>query len=114
MRICGKIQHSALGPGHPDAPAPGGISGEQTVPEIAAPTYLDPASLDPGLVNEDLAPVPLHRRTWGIYSYPSLWVAMSVCIPTYMLASGLIAVGMNWVQAIATILLGNLIVLIPM
>src|SRR6202007_653132 len=41
-------------------------------------------------------------------------VAMSVCIPTYMLASGLIAGGMNWKQAIGTILLGNLIVLIPM
>ena len=39
---------------------------------------------------------------------------MSVCIPTYMLASGLIAGGMSWWQAIGTILLGNLIVLIPM
>ncbi len=37
-----------------------------------------------------------------------------VCIPTYMLASGLIAGGMSWRQAIATILLGNLIVLVPM
>ena len=39
---------------------------------------------------------------------------MSVCIPTYMLASGLIAGGMSWIQAVCTILLGNLIVLIPM
>ncbi len=39
---------------------------------------------------------------------------MSVCIPTYMLASGLIAGGMSWKQAIGTILLGNVIVLIPM
>jgi NCS1 family nucleobase:cation symporter-1 len=69
---------------------------------------------DPTLYNKDLAPVPPERRTWGIYNYASLWVAMSVCIPTYMLASGLIAGGMNWWQAIATILLGNLIVLIPM
>src|SRR6202035_3013484 len=49
-----------------------------------------------------------------LYNYASLWVAMSVCIPTYMLASGLIAGGMSWWQAIGTILLGNLIVLIPM
>jgi NCS1 family nucleobase:cation symporter-1 len=69
---------------------------------------------DPGLFNEDLAPVPAHKRTWGVYSYASLWVAMSVCIPTYMLASGLIAGGMNWWQAVGTILLGNLIVLAPM
>ncbi len=66
------------------------------------------------LYNPDLAPVPLERRTWGTYNYASLWVAMSVCIPTYMLASGLIAGGMNWWQAVGTILLGNIIVLIPM
>jgi nucleobase:cation symporter-1, NCS1 family len=66
------------------------------------------------LYNKDLAPVPMERRTWGIYNYASLWVAMSVCIPTYMLASGLIAGGMSWKQAIGTILLGNVIVLIPM
>jgi NCS1 family nucleobase:cation symporter-1 len=69
---------------------------------------------DPTLYNPDLAPIPQNRRTWGTYNYASLWVAMSVCIPTYMLASGLIAGGMSWKQAIGTILLGNLIVLIPM
>ncbi|HLJ46458.1 MAG TPA: NCS1 family nucleobase:cation symporter-1 [Bryobacteraceae bacterium] len=66
------------------------------------------------MYNEDLAPVPSSKRTWTTYNYASLWVGMSVCIPTYMLASGLIAGGMNWWQAIGTILLGNLIVLIPM
>jgi len=69
---------------------------------------------DPRLYNADLAPVPEQRRTWGIYNYASLWIGMSVCIPTYMLASGLIAGGMNWSQAVFTILLGNLIVLVPM
>jgi NCS1 family nucleobase:cation symporter-1 len=67
---------------------------------------------DPQLFNPDLAPV--EHRTWGLYNYAALWVAMSVCIPTYMLASGLIAGGMSWKQAIGTILLGNLIVLVPM
>jgi nucleobase:cation symporter-1, NCS1 family len=69
---------------------------------------------DPTLFNQDLAPIPFKQRTWGLYNYASLWVAMSVCIPTYMLASGLIAGGMSWWQAILTILLGNLIVLVPM
>jgi NCS1 family nucleobase:cation symporter-1 len=69
---------------------------------------------NPSLYNKDLAPIPPERRTWGVYNYASLWVAMSVCIPTYMLASGLIAGGMSWWQAIGTILLGNLIVLVPM
>ena len=66
------------------------------------------------LYNEDLAPVAATRRTWGLYNYAALWVGMSVCIPTYMLASGLIAGGMSWWQAVGTILLGNLIVLVPM
>ncbi|HEY6343833.1 MAG TPA: NCS1 family nucleobase:cation symporter-1 [Bryobacteraceae bacterium] len=69
---------------------------------------------DPALYNQDLAPVGRERRSWGMYNYASLWVGMSVCIPTYMLASGLIAGGMSWQQAVGTILLGNLIVLVPM
>ncbi len=69
---------------------------------------------DPSLYSHDLAPVPRSKRTWGAYNYAALWVSMSVCIPTYMLASGLISGGMNWWQAVGTILLGNLIVLGPM
>jgi len=72
------------------------------------------SAFDPVLYNQDLAPVEPGRRNWGIYNYASLWVAMSVCIPTYMLASGLIAGGMSCKQAIGTILLGNVVVLIPM
>jgi NCS1 family nucleobase:cation symporter-1 len=65
------------------------------------------------LYNEDLAPVPLARRNWSTYNFAALWVSMAHCIPTYMLASGLMASGMNWSQALVTILLGNTIVLIP-
>jgi nucleobase:cation symporter-1, NCS1 family len=65
------------------------------------------------LYNDDLAPVPLSRRSWTTYNYAALWVSMAHCIPTYMLASGLMASGMNWSQALFTILLGNTIVLVP-
>jgi NCS1 family nucleobase:cation symporter-1 len=65
------------------------------------------------LYNLDLAPVPIARRTWSTYNYAALWISMAHCIPTYMLASGLMAAGMNWFQALVTILLGNTIVLIP-
>ena len=66
------------------------------------------------LYNEDLAPVSQSRRKWGMLSFAALWISMSACIPTYMLASGLISGGMNWWQAVLTIFLGNVIVLIPM
>ena len=66
------------------------------------------------LSNEDLAPIPPEKRKWGTWNYAALWISMSLCIPTYMLASSLIGGGMNWWQAILTIFLGNTIVLIPM
>ncbi|HAO46683.1 MAG TPA: NCS1 family nucleobase:cation symporter-1 [Ferruginibacter sp.] len=69
---------------------------------------------DSSLYNEDLAPVPAERRKWRTWNYAALWISMSLCIPTYMLASSLIGGGMNWWQAILTIFLGNSIVLIPM
>jgi NCS1 family nucleobase:cation symporter-1 len=66
------------------------------------------------LWNEDLAPVPIARRTWTTYNYAALWIGMAHNIPTYLLASSLIALGMAWYQAVLTIALGNLIVLVPM
>src|SRR6266436_3153687 len=66
------------------------------------------------LYNKDLAPVPGERRTWRTYNYAALWISMSVNIPTYMLASGMIAGGMNCKQALFTVFLGNVLVLIPM
>jgi nucleobase:cation symporter-1, NCS1 family len=66
------------------------------------------------LINDDLAPIPTSKRTWGTWNYAALWISMSLCIPTYMLASGLINGGMNWWQAIFTIFLANTIVLVPM
>jgi NCS1 family nucleobase:cation symporter-1 len=73
----------------------------------------DTASATSGLWNPDLAPVPLTRRTWGIYNYAALWTTFSINIATYLVASGLIAGGMNWKQAIFTIALGHVIILIP-
>jgi nucleobase:cation symporter-1, NCS1 family len=72
------------------------------------------AEHDSRLYNADLAPTTAAQRTWGTYNYIALWFSMSMEVTTYMLASSLIAGGMNWKQAILTILLGNLIVLAPM
>src|SRR6185295_2659979 len=66
------------------------------------------------LYNPDLAPVPVAGRKWGLLSFAALWISMAACIPTYMLASSLIEGGMNWWQAVLTIFLGNVIVVIPM
>jgi nucleobase:cation symporter-1, NCS1 family len=66
------------------------------------------------LYNEDLAPTGPERRTWTTYNIAALWIGMAIVITTYSLAAGLMAAGMNWWQALLTISLGNLLVLVPM
>ena len=84
-------------------------------PELSreALAALPPDIVDSPLFNADLAPVPPARRNWTTYNFAALWISMAHCIPTYMLAGGLVAVGMNWWQALLTIGLGNVIVLGP-
>src|SRR5476651_394712 len=64
------------------------------------------------LTNSDLSPVPPEQRTWTWGSYAALWIGMAHNVPTWLMAGGLIASGMNWWQALLTIALGNIIVLV--
>jgi NCS1 family nucleobase:cation symporter-1 len=64
--------------------------------------------------NEELLPTKLSERRWTTYNYAALWMGMAHNIPSYLLASGLVALGMDWLQAFVTITLANLIVLVPM
>lgn len=74
----------------------------------------DPSTLESSTIaNRDLDPVPIEKRTWRTYNYTALWVGMAHNIPSWTLASGLIALGMDWKQAVFTIVLANLIVLVP-
>ena len=83
---------------------------------ISSASIFDEEALpgDSSLINEDLAPVPLSKRTWGTWNYAALWISMSLCIPTYTMASSMINNGMSWWQAVLTIFIGNAIVLVPM
>src|SRR5256714_9336272 len=85
-------------------------SATHDVPDVEVSIEIEQSTL----YNKDLAPVPRARRTWRVGSFAALWISMSACIPTYMLASSLIGGGMNWSQSILTIFLGNLIVVVPM
>lgn len=69
---------------------------------------------DPSLINDDIAPTPREGRTWSVWNLAALWIGMVVCVPTYMLGGGLIDLGMSWWQAVLTVLLGNVVVLVPM
>ena len=72
------------------------------------------ADCSPELINDDISPTSLSDRTWNTWHIASLWVGMSVCIPTYMLASNMITGGLSWKEAMCMILLGNIIVSVPM
>lgn len=76
--------------------------------------YASLSGLDSDLYNEDQLPTTRELRNWNWVSIAALWVGMVVCIPTYLLASYLIGAGMSWDQAVMTILLANVIVLVPM
>jgi len=69
---------------------------------------------DSDLWNEDLAPTSEAQRTWRWRHFAALWLGMVICVPAYMLASGLIEQGMSAGQAVLTVLLGNVVVLVPM
>lgn len=66
------------------------------------------------LYSEDLAPVPADKRTWGTWHLAFLWVGMAVCIPTYMLASGMMRAGIPWWGALLVIGVANLVITVPM
>ena len=66
------------------------------------------------LYNADIAPTSIKERTWSLWNLAALWVAMSVCIPTYILASYMLKAGLGWLAAVAIILAGNIIVAVPM
>lgn len=65
-------------------------------------------------INDDLAAIPRGKQRWNSYNFAALWISMCLCIPAYMLASSLIESGMNWWQAVLTIFIANVIVLVPM
>lgn len=76
-------------------------------------TLTEDVSASP-LYSADLAPVPADKRTWNTWHLAFVWVGMAVCIPTYMLASAMIKMGMSWIGALCVIGLANLVITIPM
>ena len=67
---------------------------------LIAASFLDdpidarpPSSPSPSLINADFAPVPASRRSLGVADVAALWVTLIVSVPTFLLASSLVAAG---------------------
>jgi NCS1 family nucleobase:cation symporter-1 len=98
------------------APAPSSVDQESAAPSVRVVGGIHEVTgeIRSPYINPDIAPTPLSQRKWSSRDIVALWVSMCACVPTYMIASGLIAEGMSWWQAVLTVFLGNSIVLLPM
>ena len=63
------------------------------------------------LINDDLGPVMTNDRTFGTYDIAALWIGLVVCVPAWTLASSVVAMGFSTRQALASVCVGNALVL---
>lgn len=90
---------------------------KSTVKKVGAMYEMEPGTdvIDSPLYNEDIAPTVTKQRTWHKWNVAALWVGMAVCVPTYTLGGVLTAYfGLDVTEALLTIFLANVIVLIPL
>jgi NCS1 family nucleobase:cation symporter-1 len=90
------------------------VSTLRTVGEHVELDVGDDIALSPRY-NDDIAPTKASQRTWSRWNVASLWVGMAICVPTYMLGGILTAAfGLSVGEALWTILIANIIVLVPL
>ncbi|MCQ6278491.1 NCS1 family nucleobase:cation symporter-1 [Bacillus sp. EB600] len=69
---------------------------------------------DSRLMNEDLKPIPKGQRKWTWFSYMALWMGIVHNIFNYSVAASLIVLGMNIWQALLTIFVANIVLMVPL
>jgi len=66
------------------------------------------------LWNEDFAPTPFEKRRWGSWTFFGIWFGMAIEVESWALVSVGYSFGLNWFWSVMSVVIGNLIVLIPM
>jgi len=66
------------------------------------------------LYNEDLAPVPAEKRTWGTYSIFAMWMSDVHSIGGYTFAAGLFFLGLAGWQVLLALIIGIFLVYLGM
>jgi len=61
-------------------------------------------------INDDIRPLPPHRRTWTKVAYVSFWAINQICLTNWQVGSSLIAVGLSVWQAILAVIIGKVII----
>ena len=69
----------------------------------------------PGVwTNADMDPVPPENQTWTLWTWMAYWATDTINLGTWETASSVIAVGLNWHDAIPVMVVGTSCVAIPM
>ncbi|HVA28139.1 MAG TPA: NCS1 family nucleobase:cation symporter-1 [Candidatus Baltobacteraceae bacterium] len=79
---------------------------------VLTPSAVTQLETNHAMWNDDLRPCTLAEHNWPGSKFASLWIGMCLCLPTYSLASGMIALGMNWWEAVLTVLTGCIVVMV--
>lgn len=61
-------------------------------------------------INEDIRPLPPHRRTWTRWAYVSFWAINQMTLSNFQLGASLVSAGLAVWQAIIAIVLGKVII----
>ena len=78
--------------------------------EFAPGAMMGGVPADPALYNEDLAPVPMERRTWTGYSIFAMWMSDVHSVGGYTFAASLFLLGLTGWQVLLAMTLGILVV----
>lgn len=78
---------------------------------VLTPQAQDRLERNASMWNHDLRPCTLAEHAWPGSKFALLWIGMCLCLPTYSLASGMIALGMNWWESVLTVLTGCIVVM---
>ncbi|MFO1210393.1 MAG: NCS1 family nucleobase:cation symporter-1 [Amaricoccus sp.] len=76
--------------------------------------YVGSVAADPDLYNEDLAPVPMEKRTWTGYSIFAMWMSDVHSVGGYTFAASLFLFGLTGWQVLLAMTAGILVVYVLM
>ncbi|KAG7887024.1 hypothetical protein KL936_004875 [Ogataea polymorpha] len=61
-------------------------------------------------INNDIVPLPSHRRTWDMWTFMGFWAINNLCISNYQVGSTLISIGNSvWMAMVANVI-GRIII----
>lgn len=61
-------------------------------------------------INDDIRPLPPHRRTWTRWAFVSFWAINQICLSNWQQGAALVAAGLSVWQAFIAIVIGKFII----